>query len=337
MDNIPLMNSALRIVFAGTPDFAAQALRAILEAQYQVCAVYTQPDRPAGRGRKLGKSPVKLLAEQQGIPVYQPQTLRDEVDQQDLRALKADIMVVVAYGLILPLAVLQTPRLGCINIHASLLPRWRGAAPIQRAIQAGDSETGITIIQMDEGLDTGAMLLRLPLPITDDETGGSLHDRLARLGGEAVVEALSGLQQGSLSAVPQDERQTCYAAKLDKAEARLNWHQSALELERLCRAFNPWPVTFTELEDGRRLRIWMAQAIGFQEQSPSQARPGLILAVSKDGIDVATGEGVLRLLELQLPGGRTQMVKDFVNAAPLKPGSVLGCPGKGNQNSPQLV
>jgi methionyl-tRNA formyltransferase len=323
------MSNPLRVVFAGTPDFAAQALQAILAAGYQVCAVYTQPDRPSGRGRKLAKSAVKLLAEQQQLPVFQPQTLRDEAVQQALKDLQADVMVVVAYGLILPLTVLQAPRLGCINIHASLLPRWRGAAPIQRAIQAGDSETGITIIQMDEGLDTGAMLLRHPLAIAADETAGRLHDRLARLGGEAVVEALSGLQQGSLTAVPQDESQSCYAAKLEKAEARLDWSQSACQLERLCRAFNPWPVAFTEMEDGRRLRIWMAQAIIAADQAdsghlPGPDSPGMVLAVNQEGIDVATGDGVLRLLQLQLPGGRNQPVSDFVNAAPVRPGSVLG-------------
>jgi len=319
------MNSTLKLIFAGTPDFAAEALQAILTAEHQVCAVYTQPDRPSGRGRKLGKSPVKLLAEQRDIPVFQPQTLRDEAAQEVLRDLQADVMVVVAYGLILPLAVLQAPRLGCINIHASLLPRWRGAAPIQRAIEAGDDETGITIIQMDEGLDTGAMLLQRSLAITEDETGGSLHDRLACMGGEVVVEALSGLEQGSLRSVSQDEAKTCYAKKLDKEEARLNWGLPAQQLERLCRAFNPWPVAFTELDDGRRLRIWMAQAMaGPDGNEAAIARPGTVLAVSQQGIDVATGDGVLRLLQLQLPGGRSQPVSDFANAAPLKPGVILG-------------
>ena len=334
------MNSSLRLVFAGTPDFAVQALQSVLAAGHQVCAVYTQPDRPAGRGRKLSKSPVKILAEQQHIPVFQPVTLRDPAEQQALRALQVDAMVVVAYGLILPLAVLETPRLGCINIHASLLPRWRGAAPIQRAIQAGDSETGITIIQMDEGLDTGAMLLRRPLAIRDDETGGSLHDRLARLGGEVVVEALTGLQQGSLTPVPQDDSQACYAAKLNKSEARLDWNLPAMQLERLCRAFNPWPVAYTELADGRRLRIWLAKAIvspeGIVATDPPDKGdpsgkclplPGTVLAVSRDGIDVASGDGILRLIQMQLPGGRTLSANDFVNATPIRPGWLLG--GKG--------
>jgi len=321
------MNSSLRILFAGTPEFAVEALKAILAAGYQVCAVYTQPDRPSGRGRKLRKSPVKVLAEQENIIVHQPLTLRDAAEQQTVRSFQADIMVVVAYGLILPAAVLEAPRLGCINIHASLLPRWRGAAPIQRAIQAGDEESGITIIQMDEGLDTGPMLLRRCLPISDNETGGSLHDRLARLGGETVIEALEGLQQGRLTPLAQDEAQACYAPKLQKSEARLDWRLSAPQLERQCRAFNPWPVTFTELDDGRKLRVWSAQAMTWScfEGAGGLTEPeaGTVLAVSREGIDIACGEGVLRLLQLQLPGGRKLGVRDFVNAAPLRAGQVL--------------
>jgi methionyl-tRNA formyltransferase len=321
------MNSSLRILFAGTPEFAVEALKAILAAGYQVCAVYTQPDRPSGRGRKLCKSPVKVLAERENIIIHQPLTLRDAAEQQTIRSFQADIMVVVAYGLLLPAAVLEAPRLGCINIHASLLPRWRGAAPIQRAIQAGDKESGITIIQMDEGLDTGPMLLRRPLAIADDETGGSLHDRLARLGGETVVEALEGLQQGGLTPLAQDEDQACYASKLQKSEARLDWRQSAINLERQCRAFNPWPVTFTELDDGRKLRVWSAQAMtgsGFEDSDdPTEPEAGTVLAVNREGIDIACGAGVLRLLELQLPGGRKLGVSDFVNAAPFRAGQVL--------------
>ena len=321
------MNRSLRILFAGTPEFAVEALKAILAAGYQVCAVYTQPDRPSGRGRKLCKSPVKVLAEQENIIIHQPLTLRDAAEQEIIRSFQADIMVVVAYGLLLPAAVLEAPRLGCINIHASLLPRWRGAAPIQRAIQAGDKESGITIIKMDEGLDTGPMLLRRPLSIADDETGGSLHDRLARLGGETVVEALEGLQQGRLTPLAQDEDQACYASKLKKSEARLDWRQSATHLERQCRAFNPWPVTFTVLDDCRKMRVWSAQAMtgpGFEDNDdPTGPEAGTVLAVNREGIDIACGEGVLRLLELQLPGGRKLGVSDFVNAAPLRAGQVL--------------
>lgn len=315
------MTDAFRIIFAGTPDFAATALQALLDAGHDVCAVYTQPDRAAGRGRKVVKSPVKKLAEQQQLTVCQPQSLRDVEQQRILVEYAADIMVVVAYGLILPVPVLQAPRLGCVNIHASLLPRWRGAAPIQRAIQAGDQKTGITIIQMDEGVDTGPMLLARELAISAAETGGSLHDRLARLGGEAIVAALAGIRRGDLTAVAQDDSRASYAAKLHKAEAVLDWRQSAIQLERNCRAFNPWPVCFTALPDGRRLRVWSATAL---ESKDHAVCPGVVLAVDKSGIDVAAGDGVLRLLQLQLPGGRMLPVQEFVNAAPIQVGDSLG-------------
>lgn len=296
------------------------ALRALLRAGHQVCAVYTQPDRPAGRGRKVGVGPVKQLALEQGIPVQQPPTLRDTAVQDALRALDADLMVVVAYGLILPEAVLSIPRLGCINVHASLLPRWRGAAPIQRAILSGDEETGVTIMRMDAGLDTGPMLLRRPCPILDTDTAQTLHDRLAALGGTALVEAVVLLQNGGAVLTAQDERLACYARKLDKHEALLNWRQDAAQLARAVRAFNPSPMAHTTLENGQLLRIWAAQAV--PDSIVAQA-PGSVLEQSKSGIAVATGLGVLQLTRLQLPGGRPLSAAEFLNAHTLQ-GQILG-------------
>src|SRR5690606_30946186 len=249
----------LRIVFAGTPVFAALHLQALLDwGGGEVIGVYTQPDRPAGRGKQLAASPVKQLALAHSLPVFQPPSLRSAEAQAELKALGADLMVVVAYGLILPKTVLETPRLGCINVHASILPRWRGAAPIQRAIAAGDQETGITIMQMDEGLDTGAMLHVRTLPIEPTDTGGSLHDRLAELGAEALLESLEDLERRQAEAQPQDNAQATYARKLDKDEAWINWHMPATDIERLVRAFNPWPVAYT-LDHGERVRIWSAR------------------------------------------------------------------------------
>jgi len=299
----------LRIIFAGTPEFAATCLQSLLESPHEVCAVYTQPDRPAGRGRKLTASPVKALALEHGLPVCQPPTLRDPDAQRELAAWQADIMVVVAYGLILPQAVLDTPPLGCINVHASLLPRWRGAAPIQRAILAGDAESGVTIMQMEAGLDTGPMLLRVSCPIGADDTAQTLHDRLAGLGARALVEALAGLEAGALAAETQDEALANYAAKLEKSEAEIHWGRGAAELDRQIRAFNPWPVAFTRLGE-RNLRIWEAEP----RPGSSPAAPGTVLAADPDGIDVATGEGILRLKRLQLPGGRPLPARDFLNA-----------------------
>lgn len=308
----------MRIVFAGTPEFAAQHLQALLDAGREIVAVYTQPDRPAGRGQKLAPSPVKQLALQHGIAVYQPQTLRDPAAQAELAALAPDLMVVVAYGLILPQVVLDTPRLGCINSHASLLPRWRGAAPIQRAIEAGDASSGVTVMQMEAGLDTGPMLLKVTTTITAEDTGGSLHDRLATLGSQAVVEAVTKLAAGELRGEVQDDSLATYAHKLNKDEARLDWSRPAVELERLVRAFNPWPICHSTL-NGEALKIHAAQL------GEGQGAPGSVLAADRSGLTVACGEGALRLTRLQLPGGKPLSFADLYNSRreQFAPGLVL--------------
>lgn len=313
------MTQALRLVFAGTPEFAAEHLKALLDTPHQIVAVYTQPDRPAGRGQKLMPSPVKQLALQHGLPVLQPPTLRDPAAQEELRALAPDLMVVVAYGLILPQVVLDIPRLGCINSHASLLPRWRGAAPIQRAVQAGDAESGVTVMQMEAGLDTGPMLLKVTTPITAADTGGSLHDRLAQLGPQAVVQAIAGLAASTLQGEVQDDALATYAHKLNKDEARIDWSRPADELERLVRAFNPWPICHSTL-DGQPLKVLAA------EPAEGRGQPGQILDASKDGLTVACGEGALRLTRLQLPGGKPLAFADLYNSRreQFAPGLVLG-------------
>lgn len=308
----------MNIIFAGTPDFAATALQALLDSEHEVCAVYTQPDRPAGRGRKLTASPVKALAQQHSIPVHQPVSLKDEAEQQIIRDYSADLMVVVAYGLLLPKAVLETPRLGCINIHASRLPRWRGAAPIQRAIQTGDSETGVTIMQMDVGLDTGDMLYTVSTPIESDDTAASLHDRLAQLGAAAALETITQLQQGTAEPQKQDDSLANYAHKLDKAEAEIDWSLPAAEIDRQVRAFNPWPVAQTSFQ-GDKLRIWQARPL--TDTHPSA--PGTVIQASKQGIDVVTGEGVIRLLQLQKAGSKAMDAAAFLNGHPeLKEGGI---------------
>ena len=309
----------MRIVFAGTPEFAAEHLKALLGTQHQVIAVYTQPDRPAGRGHKLMPSPVKQLAVEHGIPVYQPATLRAPEAQAELAALQPDLMVVVAYGLILPQVVLDTPRLGCINSHASLLPRWRGAAPIQRAVQAGDDESGVTVMQMEAGLDTGPMLLKVSTPIAPSDTGGSLHDRLAALGSQAVIQAVDALAAGTLTGEVQDDSLANYAHKLNKDEARIDWSRPAVELERQVRAFNPWPICHSTL-NGEPLKV-LAATLG-----EGSGQPGQILAASKDGLTVACGEGALRLTRLQLPGGKPLNFADLYNSRreQFAPGLVLG-------------
>ncbi|MGB1580189.1 MAG: methionyl-tRNA formyltransferase [Nevskiales bacterium] len=288
----------MRIIFAGTPDFAVPCLQSLLHGPHEVIAVYSQPDRPAGRGRKLTASPVKQCALEHNIPVYQPIKLKDETTQTELAALKPDLMVVVAYGLILPAAVLAIPTHGCINVHASLLPRWRGAAPIQRAILAGDSETGVTIMQMDAGLDTGPMLLEKSCAITAQDTGGSLHDRLAKLGAEALDEAIDIIAKGEQRPRLQPAAGISYAEKLNKAEARINWQHSAEQIARQICAFNPWPVAETQL-DNQRIRIWLAQA-----EPGSGAPAGRILSADADALRVATGDGVLAINQLQWPGGK---------------------------------
>jgi methionyl-tRNA formyltransferase len=303
----------LRILFAGTPDFAVPPLQALVSAGFTPAAVYTQPDRPAGRGRQLQASPVKQAATEAGIEVHQPASLRAAEAVERLRAFSPDLMVVVAYGLILPPEVLSVPTHGCWNIHASLLPRWRGAAPIQRAIEAGDTESGGCIMQMEEGLDTGPVLNRVVVPLAANETGGSLHNRLADAGARALIQSLRQLAAGAPpTPAPQPADGVTYARKLDKTEARIDWAQPARVLERKIRAFNPWPVAWFMAGD-ERVRAWAAAALPADTGSP----PGTVTTQGSEGIDVATGEGTLRLLELQRPGKRRMAVADLVNSAPL--------------------
>lgn len=295
------------ITFAGTPHFSVNTLKALINSGYPIKAVYTQPDRPAGRGRKLTQSPIKELALEHHIPIYQPVSFKDEVEQQRFASHHADIMVVVAYGLLLPVAVLQAPTYGCINVHASLLPRFRGAAPIQRAILAGDEKTGITIMQMDKGLDTGDMLYKIECPIYPEDTSAILHDRLALLGAEALLKTIENLD--TITPEKQQNELATYAHKISKEEAMLDWKCSAVELNRKIRGFNPWPVAQTHYEE-TVLRIFQTEILS----KKSDKIPGEILQISKEGIDVATGDGVLRLLKIQLPGGKSLPVMDILNA-----------------------
>lgn len=300
----------MKIVFAGTPEFAVPVLQMLLNTQHEIRAVYTQPDRPSGRGRHTKPSPVKMLAQQYGIEVVQPVSLRTEQDQAHFCALKPDLLVVVAYGLILPKRILDTPTRGSVNVHASLLPRWRGAAPIQRAIMAGDAETGVTIMSMVPALDAGAMLHRLSCPITPELTSAELHDRLSLLGAEALSQCLDRIGTAELQAVEQDESQVTYARKLEKQEAMLDWNLPSVELLRRINAFNPWPVAETWL-DGEKLRIWRAAIAPVI--APDSALPGTVLD-DRHVLDVATGCGVLRLLEVQMPGGKRLDAQSFLNA-----------------------
>jgi methionyl-tRNA formyltransferase len=309
------MNQGLRIIFAGTPEFAAEHLTALLGSRHQVIAVYSQPDRPAGRGKKLSASPVKEVAFAHNIPVYQPLNFKTPEAVAELASLNADLMVVVAYGLILPKVVLDAPRLGCINVHASILPRWRGAAPIQRAIEAGDSETGVTIMQMDVGLDTGDMLIKAFCPILGDDTGGSLHDRLISVGTPALLDALEQIAAGTLNPEKQDDSQSNYAPKLSKEEAALNWQLPALDLERKVRAFNPFPIAHTKpagTGDDQRIRVWAATT----SDKTANAAPGSITQVGADGLWVACAEGQLILEQLQLPGKKAMSVGEILRGHP---------------------
>lgn len=303
------MSDSLRIIFAGTPDFAARHLDALLSSQHQIVGVFTQPDRPAGRGNKLTPSPVKVLAEQHNLPVFQPVSLRPEDNQKLVSDLNADVMVVVAYGLILPKTVLDMPRLGCINVHGSLLPRWRGAAPIQRALWAGDAETGVTIMQMDVGLDTGDMLHKVSCPITTQDTSATLYDKLAEMGPQGLLATLAELANGTATPEKQDEALVTYAEKLSKEEARLNWTLSAAQLERCVRAFNPWPVSFFMI-DCQPVKVWQSQAIVAEH---SQA-PGTIISADKHGIAVATAEGILLMTQLQPSGKKSMSAQDLLNS-----------------------
>jgi methionyl-tRNA formyltransferase len=303
------VSDSLRIIFAGTPDFAARHLDALLSSGHQVVGVFTQPDRPAGRGNKLTPSPVKLLAEQHQIPVFQPKSLRPQENQHLVADLNADVMVVVAYGLILPKAVLDMPRLGCINVHGSLLPRWRGAAPIQRALWAGDSETGVTIMQMDVGLDTGDMMHKIACPIEATDTSASLYNKLAELGPQGLLITLQQLVAGTVQREVQDEALVTYAEKLSKEEARLDWSLSAEQLERCIRAFNPWPISYFTIDE-QPVKVWQATAL----TETANAEPGTIVHADKYGIQVATAQGILNLTQLQPAGKKPMSAQDLLNS-----------------------
>ena len=305
-------------MFAGTPEFSVPALEALLGSAHRVAAVYTQPDRPAGRGQQVAMSAVKQCALRHQVPVEQPHSLRDPNAIERLASWSADLMVVVAYGLLLPQAALSTPRLGCVNIHASLLPRWRGAAPIQRAVLAGDSTTGITIMQMDVGLDTGPMLLERATPIGSRETGGDLHDRLSKLGAQALLDALGAITAGTSVPRAQPAQGFTYAPKIRKEEALIDWSKPAVEIDRQVRAFNPWPVAETRL-NAQQLRIWEVVPV----ESTRSAAPGTVTHTDATGIEVATANGALKLTRVQVAGRKAMSAAEFLNAHRIE-GAVLG-------------
>ncbi len=300
----------LKIIYAGTPEFAVPALQALIASKHEVIAVYTQPDRPAGRGRKVQFGPIKHVAIDAGVEVQQPISFKESDAMTTLESYQCDVMVVAAYGLILPQKILDLPKYGCLNIHGSLLPRWRGAAPIHRAIQSGDTETGVTIMQMAAGLDTGDMLLKVIRPITIEDTSQTIHDQLAEDGAKALLKVLDSIE--NLQAEAQDENKTCYAQKLNKAEAEIDWSKSAIEIDQTIRAFNPWPVAFT-LYEGKPLRIFMSKTVDENNEKP----PGTVICEGDDGIEIATGNGVLSFSRLQLPGKKAMHVKDFLNGRSL--------------------
>lgn len=309
----------MRIIFAGTPAFSTETLSALLSSEHEICAAYTQPDRPSGRGRKLTPSPVKLLAIEHNIAIEQAVNFKEADTRQTLANYKAEIMIVTAYGLLLPQSVLDTPALGCINIHASLLPRWRGAAPIQRAILAGDAKTGVSIMQMEAGLDTGPVLAQAECQIQPDDTAQSLHDRLAKLGAQTLLNTLPNIVELQRHAKTQEDHLTCYAAKLQKQEAEIDWQQSAAQIARQINAFNPYPIAQTRWQE-KVFRIWLATPLA----KTSKARVGNIIAIERQSIDVATGDGTLRLHRVQLPGKRAISVADFLNANTPVIGEQLG-------------
>lgn len=301
----------MKIIFAGTPEFSLPALKALYNSSHKICAVYTQPDRPAGRGLKLTASPVKLLAEELGLPIYQPTSLKNLDAQEQFLAFNADVFIDVACGFLIPKEILKAPKYGCVNIHPSLLPRWRGAAPIQRAILAGDKITGVTIMQMDAGLDTGAIYKQIPLPIADDDTTVSLWKKCSEIGAKLLLEVLEDIENQRAVLVSQDNTKANYAEKITKEEARLNWNLSAIEIDRCIRAYNPWPIAYTEI-DGEIIKVWQAQVL--VDKLSEKKIPGTIIKVDKNGIEVVTKDEILRLLKIQFPGGKILTVSDVLNS-----------------------